>query len=297
MTGTKLSADIRQRAILLYDAFTHQHADRRAFMRDLTMLAGGVTAANALLLSIAADPATAAVLAPNDVRVKTQEISWPGANQHILTGYTARPAGRVVKRPAVMVVHENRGLTDHIRDVARRFALAGFVAVAPDFLSPAGGTPANEDTARDMIGKLDLGATVADAVATVGWLRRVSQATGKVGAVGFCWGGAIVNRVAVSAGSALSAAVPYYGPAPDPKEAIKVKAAMMLHFAGLDDRVNATGRPWIEALNAAGVPTEAFVYEGVNHAFNNDTAAGRYDKAASDLAWGRTVAFLKERLK
>lgn len=289
--------DIRQRAIELYDAFTHQHADRRAFMRDLTMLAGGAAAANALLASIAADPAAAAVVAPADPRVKTQEVSWAGANGHTLKGYTARPAGKIVKRPAVMVIHENRGLTDHVRDVTRRVALAGFVAVAPDFLSPAGGTPANEDEARTMIGKLDLAATVADAVATVGWLRRVSQSTGKVGAVGFCWGGAMVNRVAVAAGAALSAGVPYYGPAPDPREAAKVKAAMMLHYAGLDDRVNATGQPWIAALKAAGVTTEAFVYDGVNHAFNNDTAVGRYDKTASDLAWGRTIGFLKEHLK
>ena len=290
-------SDIRRRAIALYDAFTHQHTDRRAFMRELTMLAGGAAAANALLASIAADPAAAAVVEASDPRVKTQEVSWPGANGHTMTGYTARPAGKVVKRPAVIVIHENRGLTDHIRDVARRVALAGFVVVAPDFLSPVGGTPANEDQARTMIGKLDLSATVADAVATVGWLKRVSQSTGKVGAVGFCWGGAMVNRVAVSAGPALSAGVPYYGPAPDPKEAVKVKAAMMLQYAGLDDRVNATGKPWIEALKAAGVKTEAFIYEGVNHAFNNDTAVGRYDKAASDLAWGRTIAFLKEHLK
>jgi carboxymethylenebutenolidase len=289
-------ANIRQRAIELYDAFTHQHADRRAFMRELTMLTGGAAAANALLASIAADPAAAAVVAAADPRVKTQEVSWPGANGHTMKGYTARPAGKVVKRPAVMVIHENRGLTDHIRDITRRVALAGFLAVAPDFLSPAGGTPANEDEARTMIGKLDLAATVADAVATVGWLRRVSQSTGKVGAVGFCWGGAMVNRVAVAAGSALSAGVAYYGPAPDPREAARVKAAMMLHYAGLDDRVNATGKPWIEALKAAGVPTEAFVYDGVNHAFNNDTSVDRYDKVAADLAWGRTILFLKARL-
>jgi carboxymethylenebutenolidase len=290
-------AELRQRAIALYDAFTHQHADRRAFMRELTMLAGGAAAANALLASIAANPAAAAIVAATDPRVKTQEISWPGANGHTMKGYAARPAGKIVKRPAVMVIHENRGLNDHIRDVARRVAVAGFVAVAPDFLSPVGGTPANEDTARDMIGKLDLAATVADAVATVGWLKRVSQSSGKVGAIGFCWGGAMVNRVAVAAGPNLLAAVPYYGPAPDPKEAVRVKAAMMLHYAGLDDRVNATGRPWIEALKSAGVKTEAFVYDGVNHAFNNDTAVGRYDKAASDLAWSRTIAFLKEQLK
>lgn len=289
--------DVRQRAIALYDAFTHQNADRRAFMRELTMLAGGAAAANALLASIAADPAAAAVVEASDPRVKTQEVSWQGANGHTLTGYTARPAGRIIKRPAVLVIHENRGLTAHIRDVARRVALAGFVAVAPDFLSPVGGTPANEDEARTMIGKLDLAATVADGVATVGWLKRVSQSSGKVGAVGFCWGGAMVNRIAVSAGPALSAGVPYYGPAPAPAEAVKVKAAMLLQYAGLDDRVNATGKPWIEALKAADVTTEAFIYEGVNHAFNNDTAVGRYDKAASDLAWGRTVAFFKEHLK
>ncbi len=289
--------DLRQRAVELYDAFTHQHADRRSFMRELSMLAGGAAAANALLASIAADPAVAAVVAANDPRVRTQEVNWAGANGHKLTGYSARPAGHVIKRPAVMVIHENRGLTEHIRDVARRVALAGFVAVAPDFLSPGGGTPANEDEARTMIGKLDLTATVADAVATVGWLRRVSQSSGKVGAVGFCWGGAMVNRIAVAAGPALSAGVPYYGPAPAPTEAVKVKAAMMLHYAGLDDRVNTTGMPWIEALKAAGVEVQAFVYDGVNHAFNNETSVGRYDKVAADLAWNRTTAFLQEKLR
>jgi carboxymethylenebutenolidase len=288
--------DLRQRAIELYDAFTHQHADRRAFMRELSMLAGGAATAQVMLASIAADPAAAAMVAASDPRVKSQEVDWAGANGHKMKGYSARPAGRVVKRPAVMVIHENRGLTDHIRDVARRVALAGFVAVAPDFLSPVGGTPANEDEARTMIGKLDLAATVADAVATVGWLKRVSQSSGKVGAVGFCWGGAMVNRVAVAAGPALSAGVPYYGPAPAPVEAPRVKAAMMLHYAGIDDRVNASGKPWIEALKAAGVETQAFVYDGVNHAFNNDTAVGRYDKTAADLAWGRTIAFLREKL-
>ncbi len=289
--------DLRQRAIALYDAFTHQHADRRTFTRELTMLAGGAAAANALLASIAADPAVAAVVAATDPRVKVQEVGWAGANGRAMKGYSARPAGRVVKRPAVMVVHENRGLTDHIRDVTRRVALAGFVAVAPDFLSPVGGTPANEDEARTMIGKLELGATVADAVATVGWLKRVSQSNGKVGAIGFCWGGAMVNRVAVAAGAGLLAGVPYYGPAPTPPEAAKVKAAMMLHYAGLDERVNATGKPWIEALKAAGVDTQAFIYDNVNHAFNNDTSVGRYDKTAADLAWSRTMAFLQEKLK
>ena len=287
--------DLCQRAIALYDAFTHGQRERRAFMRDLTMLAGGTVAAQALLATIAADPAAAAIVAATDKRVRAQEVSWAGANGHVMKGYSARPAGRLVKRPAVMVIHENRGLNDHTRDVARRVAFAGFVAVAPDFLSPVGGAPADENAAREMIGKLDLAVTVADAVATVAWLRRVSQSSGKVGAVGFCWGGAMVNRIAVAAGTALSAGVAYYGPAPAPAEAARVKAALMLHYAGLDERVNASGRPWIEALKAARVTTEAFVYDGVNHAFNNDTSVGRYDKAAADLAWGRTTAFLKSR--
>ncbi|WP_231639392.1 dienelactone hydrolase family protein [Sphingomonas profundi] len=203
--------------------------------------------------------------------------------------------------PVVIVIHENRGLNDHIRDVARRVALAGFVAVAPDFLSSAGGTPADEDAARAMIGALDPAATTADAVATLRWLAsdRPGPGTaggGRVGAIGFCWGGALVNRLAVAAGPLLAAGVPYYGPAPDPAEAMKVKAAMLLHYAGLDDRVNATGLPWAAALKAAHVPVEAYVYAGVNHAFNNDSSAQRYDPAAARLAWDRTIAFLHARL-
>ena len=288
--------DLRQRAIALYDAFTHGQRDRRAFMRELTVLAGGAVAAQALLATIAADPAAAAIVAVTDPRVRAQEVRWAGANGRMMKGYSARPAGRAVKRPAVMVIHENRGLNEHIRDVARRVALAGFVAVAPDFLSPVGGTPADETIANEMIGKLDLAATVADAVATVDWLRRGSRMTGKVGAVGFCWGGAMVNRIAVAAGTGLSAGVAYYGPAPAPAEAARVRATLMLHYAGLDERVNASGRPWVDALKAAGVTTEAFVYDGVNHAFNNDTSVGRYDKAAADLAWERTTTFLKAKL-
>ena len=289
--------DLTQRAIALYDAFTHTHRDRRAFMRELTMLAGGAAAANALLATIGADPAMAAIVAPGDPRVKAQEVSWQGsAADRMMKGYSARPAGPTIKRPAIMVIHENRGLNDHIRDITRRLALAGYLAVAPDFLSAAGGTPASEDSARDMIGKLDLTATVADAVATVNWLSRLSQSTGKVGTVGFCWGGAMVNRVATSAGERLRAGVAYYGPAPDPARAASVKAALLLHYAGLDDRVNAGAPAWITALKTANVPVDAYTYAGVNHAFNNDTATARYDKAAADLAWGRTLAFFKLKL-
>ena len=289
--------DLTQRAIALYDAFTHTHRDRRTFMRELTMLAGSAAAANALLATIGADPAVAAIVAPGDPRVKAQEVSWQGsATDRMIKGYSARPAGLAIKRPAIMVIHENRGLNDHIRDVTRRLALAGYLAVAPDFLSAVGGTPANEDSARDLIGKLDLTATVADAVATINWLSRLGQSTGKVGTVGFCWGGAMVNRVATSAGDRLRAGVAYYGPAPDPARAASVKAALLLHYAGIDDRVNAGAPAWITALKAANVPVDAYTYAGVNHAFNNDTAVGRYDKTAADLAWGRTLGFLKSKL-
>lgn len=289
--------DLKQRAIALYDAFTHRHLDRRTFMRDLTALAGSAAAANALLAGIGASAAAAAIVAPDDTRLKAQELNWPGgAPGRTMRGYAVRLAGPIVKRPAIMVIHENRGLTDHIRDVARRLALSGYFAVAPDFLSVAGGTPTNEDEARTMIGKLDLVQTVGDAVATVNWLKRLNQSTGRVGAVGFCWGGAMVNRVAVSAENKLRAGVAYYGPAPDPARAASVKAALMLHYAGIDDRVNASAPAWIAALQAAKVSVEAHTYAGVNHAFNNDTSAARYDKAAADLAWSRTLTFFKTKL-
>lgn len=290
-----MTEDLRRRAIESYDRFTHDHGDRRAFMRELGLLAGGAAAADALLSSIAANPAAATIVAADDSRITAWTADWPGGGGRTMSGYMAQPARVRGKPPAVMVIHENRGLTEHIRDVTRRVALLGYLAVAPDFLSPAGGTPANEDDARTMIGKLDLAASVADAQATVRWLG--ARSTGRVGAIGFCWGGAMVNRVAVAAGSALAAGVPYYGPAPAPEEAGKVKAAMLLHYAGLDERVNASGRPWLEALKAAGATVEGYFYEGANHAFNNDTAVGRYDKASADLAWSRTTAFLATHLE
>ncbi|MBA3895660.1 MAG: dienelactone hydrolase family protein [Sphingomonadaceae bacterium] len=288
--------ELRQRAIALYDRFTHETHDRRVFMRELTLLAGSTAAANALLAGIGANPAAAALTSPSDKRLRLQEVEWPAANGRKLRGYSARPAGPVVKRSAVLVIHENRGLNDHIRDVTRRVALAGFVAVAPDLLTSAGGTPPDEDKAREMIVKLDLAATVADAVVTVNWLKRIQQSTGKVGAVGFCWGGAMVNQLAIGTGPALSAGVAYYGPTPDPARAVRVKAAMLLHYAGLDTRVDAGAPGWVAALKAAHVAVTEFTYPGVNHAFNNDTAKDRYDKTAADLAWSRTIAFLKEHL-
>jgi len=208
--------------------------------------------------------------------------------------YVAEPRTRSLKA-TVLVIHENRGLNDHIRDVARRLALAGYRAVAPDMLSPTGGTPANEDSARDAINKLDLGKSVADAVAILGELEKSSRG-GKVGAVGFCWGGGFVNRLAVAAGDSLNAGVVYYGPAPDPSEAAKVVAPMEFHDAGLDDRVNRGSFLWVTALRQAGKTVKFFLYDGVNHAFNNDTSAERYNKPAADLAWTRTLAFFRRHL-
>ncbi len=286
------NSDIRAQAIALYDRFTHEGMDRRVFMRRMVALAGSVAAAEALIGAIAASPAAAAIVPANDRRLTTRTMNFDNPARY--RAYIAEPRTRSLKA-TVLVVHENRGLNEHTRDVARRLALAGFRAVAPDFLSPVGGTPANEDAAREAIGKLDLGAATAAGVAMLEELSGSSRG-GKVGAVGFCWGGAYVNRLALAAGGKLDAGVVYYGPGPDPAEAAKVQAPLMIHHAGLDARVAQTLWPWIAALRAAGKPVTYFNYEGANHAFNNDTSAERYDKAAADLAWKRTLRFFRRHL-
>ena len=282
---------LRAAAIALYDRFTHEGMARRAFMAELTRLAGSAAAASLLLASIAADPAAAALIAAGDARVRARRMSWPVGGGRTVKGYQAEPNKASGPLGSVLVIHENRGLNAHIEDVARRLAVAGYRAVAPDFLSPVGGTPANEDAAREAIGKLDLGQAASDAVATLRLLKTLPGSNGKAGAVGFCWGGGMVNRVAVAAGDALDAGVPFYGPAPDPSLAPQVRSPMLLHYAGLDERVNKTGLPWRDALQAAGRTVEAHVYPGVNHAFHNDTSAERYDAAAAKLAWQRTLDF------
>jgi carboxymethylenebutenolidase len=285
-----LDETTRQEAICLYDRFTHDGMERRVFMAQMARLAGSLAAAEILIAGIAASPAAATIVAENDPRLTTRTQDLTGGYK----AYVAEPRTRSLKA-TVLVIHENRGLNDHIRDIARRLAVAGFRAVAPDMLSLSGGTPANEDAARDAIGKLDLSKSVNDAVAMLAELRPSSRG-GKVGAVGFCWGGGFINRLAVAAGHNLAAGVAYYGPAPDPSEAIKVEAALELHDAGLDTRVNSTSFPWVEALRAAGKKVKFFLYDGVNHAFNNDTSAERYNKEAADLAWKRTLAFFKQHL-
>lgn len=285
-----MNDEVRARAIALYDRFTHEGMERRTFMARMVVLAGSVAAAEALIATIAADPAAAAIVPADDKRLTTRTQTLVGGYK----AYVAEPRTRSLK-PTVMVIHENRGLNEHTRDVARRIALGGFRAVAVDFLSLVGGTPANEDAARDAIGKLDLGKTVNDAVAMLGELAKSSRG-GKVGAVGFCWGGGFVNRLAVAAGDRLDAGVVYYGPAPDPTEAVKVVAPLLLHHAGTDERVARTMFPWVGALRAAGKRVVYHSYEGAHHAFNNDTSAERYNKAAANLAWQRTLRFFKRNL-
>lgn len=288
-------SEIRDRAIRIYDAFTHDHRDRRTMLREMAGLLGSVAAAEGMIAALAASPAAAAITRPDDPALTTRKGPYPIGQGKVMTGYFAAP--RVVKRTGVViVVHENRGLNPHIEDVTRRVALAGFHAVAPDFLSDQGGTPTDENAARALIAKADLAAITRAAVATVGAMSARPGTNGKVGMIGFCWGGALVNRVAVAAGKALAAGVAYYGPAPDPAEAATVSAPLLLHYAGKDARVAATGQPWVAALRAAGKDVTAYTYDGVDHAFNNDTTAERYNKAAADLAWGRTLAFLHRQL-
>jgi carboxymethylenebutenolidase len=266
---------------------------RRLFMAELTRIAGSTAAASALLGGIAADPVAAAVVPANDRRLSTRDVEWPVAGGRKLKGYKARPV-TAPSRGAVIVIHENRGLNDHIRDVARRAALAGFVAVAPDFLTPKGGTPVDQDAARKLIGELDLATTVQDGVATLDWLRGGSGR--KVGVVGFCWGGAMVNRLAVAGGSKLNAGVSFYGPAPAPAEAVKVSAPLLIQLAEKDERVNTSALPWVAALRAAGKQVRAINHHGVDHAFHNDTSAERYNAKAAARAWSETLAFLRKHL-
>lgn len=285
-----------QRIIDLYDEYTHAPLDRRVFLQRLAALTGGMTAALGVVGSLEAGEAPVGKVAPDDTRLLTGRTDYPGATGQV-HGYLARPreskAGKTI--PAVLVIHENRGLNAHIEDVARRLALEGFLALAPDLLSSRGGTPADPDSARAEIGRLDAAQTVADAVAAVAFLAHHEQASGKVGAVGFCWGGGLVGDLAVHSPE-LDAGVVYYGRQPKSEDVPKIKAPLLLHYAGLDTRID-TGIPAFEAaLKQARKRYTLHVYPGVNHAFNNDTSEARYDAAAAALAWGRTLEFLRRLL-
>lgn len=285
---------MNQKIIDLYDEYTHGLIDRREFLKKLSILAGGAVAANILLPLIENNYAKAEIVPKNDSRLYTDYIKYPGATGEI-SASLARPKGDA-KLPGVVVIHENRGLNAHIEDVNRRVALEGFLAIAPDALSPLGGTPADPDQARSLINKLDKQSTLENYLAAVKYLQTHPKSTGKVGVIGFCWGGGMANQVAVSFPD-LSAAVPFYGRQPSSEDVSKIKAPLLLHYAGLDERIN-KGIPAFEAaLKAASVDYKLCLYEGAKHAFHNDTNAERYNREAAQLAWKRTISFLKEKLK
>jgi carboxymethylenebutenolidase len=282
-----------QRIITLWDRFTHGGMGRRAFFNRLAALAGGVAAAEALLPLLQNNYALAQIVPENDPRLIEKMVPFQ-ADMATLAAYVVRPktAGRI---PAVIVIHENRGLNPHIKDVTRRVALAGFHAVGVDFLSLNGGTPPDEDKARDMIGALHLPDVIDGAKAVVAALKKSADTTGKVGVIGFCWGGGIVSELAV-ADATLDAGVSYYGRQAKAADVAKIVAPLMLHYASLDERINAGIPPFEAALKAANKRFELHMYEGVNHAFNNDTSPSRYDKAAAELAWSRSMAFFAAQL-
>lgn len=281
-----------QRIIDLYDEFTHGTMSRRRFFDRLATLAGGTAAASAMLPLLQSNYALAQTIAESDPRIATETFAVAGVDK--LNGYLVTPnaAGR---HPAVIVIHENRGLTPHIRDVARRLGTEGFTTLALDFLSPLGGTPTDEDQARTMIGQLKPADAVASSRAALAALKTHPRANGKVGTVGFCWGGAQVNALAV-ADPTLDAGVAYYGRQPAAESVQAIRAPLLLHYAGNDEPINAGIPAYEAALKAAGKSYELHMYPGVQHAFNNDTGAARYDKAAADLAWSRTLAFLRKHL-
>ena len=285
---------MRQEIIRLYDDYTHKRLHRRVFMDRLATLAGGTAAAAALLPILQNNYAKAAMVAEDDARLTTEQISFPGPSGEV-QGYLARPADAGGELPAVLVIHENRGLNPYVEDVARRAALEGFVALAPDFLSPQGGTPEDEDQAREMIGQLDQQQTIQNALAAVDFLESHEATTDKVGVVGFCWGGALANQIAVNSPN-VDAVVPFYGRQPASEDVAKIKAPLLLQYAGLDDRINEGIPAYEQALKDAGVDHTIHMYEGANHAFHNDTNAARYDQEAAELAWSRTIDFLKQQL-
>jgi carboxymethylenebutenolidase len=266
--------------------------DRRKFLTKLAAITGG-SAAAVLLVPAAGGAGGGQIVPADDPRLETGYVKYPIEGGE-MRAYSAKPKG-AGKLAGIIVIHENRGLNPHTEDIARRVALEGFHAIAPDALSPLGGTPANPDEARPLFQKLDRAANTKNFVAAVAYLKTGPQATGKVACMGFCWGGAATNQVAVNAPD-LTAAIPFYGSQPAAEDVPKIKAAMLIHYAGDDERINAGIPAFEEALKKAGVEHAIHMYEGAGHAFMNDTGQ-RYNKDAADLAWKRTVAFLKDKLK
>ncbi len=278
----------------LYQEYMNGHLDRRSFLGKLTLLAGSTAAAVTLLPLLEQKQAHAGTPQGMVDEIQAEFIEYP-AETGKMRAYLARP--KVDKKlPAVIVIHENRGLQPHIMDVTRRMAQEGFVALGPDALSPLGGTPEDdEEKARTMMREINYESTVKNFVAAVAYLKTNPLTTGKVGCTGFCWGGAMTNQVAVNAPD-LKAAAPYYGSQPAAEDVPKIKASLMLHYAGEDERINSGIPAFEEELKKAQIDYSIFIYDGAQHAFNNDSNPGRYHKEAAELAWKRTIAFFKEKL-
>ena len=280
-----------QRIINLYDEYTHAPLSRAVFLKRLAALAGGTTAALAMLKKLELNYGTAQTVSEDDLF--TERINYDGVKSS-MQAYIARPK-KEEKYAAVMVIHENRGLNAHIEDVARRVANAGYLAIAPNALSPLGGTPADEDEARELFTKLNAEDNLPNFLKGFDYVQTRNDYNGKNGCVGFCWGGAMANNLAVSLPT-LNAAVSYYGRQPAIEDVPKIKSAIQLHYGGLDERINAGIPSYEKALKENNIPFELYIYEGANHAFHNNTSKARYDEAAAKLSWERTLAFFKKYL-
>ncbi|WP_353125518.1 dienelactone hydrolase family protein [Parapedobacter pyrenivorans] len=282
---------MEQKIIHLYDQYTHSQLTRKEFMRRLAKLVGGTAAAMAILPMLQNNYAAAASFRSDDIT--TENITYPGVDGDV-KAVLAKPKAKT-GIGAVVVIHENRGLNPHIIDITNRVAAEGFIALGIDALSPFGGTPADEDKGRELIGKLDMEKNIQNYLKGLEHVRNLEGSNGKVGCVGFCWGGAMAGRLAVN-DPELQASVAYYGGQPNAADVPKIKASLMLHYAGVDERINAGIPAYEEALKANGIDYRLFVYDGVNHAFNNDTSPTRYDANAAKLAWKRTVEFFRSKL-
>lgn len=282
-----------QKIINLYNEYTHVPLSRDVFIKRLVKLTGSLAIAMSVLPMLEGNYAKAATVNTNDDDLFTERITYMAGDQQ-MKAYIARPK-KQKKYASVMVIHENRGLNAHIEDVARRAAQAGYLAIAPDALGPQGGTPANEDEARQLFTKLDAKQTITNFAKGFEYLATRNDTDGNYGCVGFCWGGAMANNLAVNVPN-LKAAVAFYGRQPEAADVAKIKAAVQVHYGGLDERVNAGWPAYEAALKANNIKYEGYIYEGVNHAFHNDTSAARYNEAAAKLAWKRTLAFFDKYL-
>jgi carboxymethylenebutenolidase len=292
----KKASDFPPEVLKLFDSYIHGAIGRRGFLdRAAKYAVGGFTAA-AMLESLTPDYAWAEQVAKDDPRIKAEYVTYPSPQgSGTIRGYLVRPARASGKLPGVVVLHENRGLNPYIEDVARRLAVENFLAFAPDALSPLGGFPGDEEKAAQLFSQLDPAKRTEDLVAAVPYLKSRPECNGKVAAMGFCFGGTVANMMAVRFPD-LAAAVPFYGGQPGAADAAKIKAPLLLHYAALDERLDAGWPAYEQALKASGVRYQMYMYPGTNHGFHNDTTP-RYDEAAAKLAWSRTVAFLKENTK